>query len=76
MKMHLEKESRHMSMVMCTSIGTMSKVSLEFVVPGTCSQTLIFSSLFLFLQQEYPTPPNTQRFIQKHCRTSGAKCMS
>jgi len=31
MKMQLEKESRHMSMVMCTSIGTVTKVSHKFV---------------------------------------------
>ena len=30
-KMQLEKESRLMSMVMCTSIGTVTKVSVKFV---------------------------------------------
>jgi len=31
MKMQLEKESRHMSMVMFTSIGTVTKVFIKFV---------------------------------------------
>ena len=31
MKMQLEKESRHMSRVMCTSIGTVTKLSNKFV---------------------------------------------
>jgi len=31
MKMQLEKESRHMSMVKCTSIGIVTKVSIKFV---------------------------------------------
>jgi len=31
MKVQLEKEFRHMSMVVCTSIGTVTKVSIKFV---------------------------------------------
>jgi len=31
MKIHLEKESRHMSRVMRTSIGTMTEVSIRLV---------------------------------------------
>jgi len=30
MRIQLEKESRYMSMVMCTSIGTVTKVSIAF----------------------------------------------
>jgi len=31
MKMQLENESRHMSMVMCTSIGNVTEVFIKFV---------------------------------------------
>ena len=31
MKMHMEKENRHMSRAMSTSIGTVTKVSIKFV---------------------------------------------
>jgi len=44
MKMRLEKESSHMSMVKCTSVGTVTKVFIKFVEREEANKKLIMNT--------------------------------
>jgi len=44
MKMRLEKESSHVSMVKCTSVGTVTKVSIRFVEREEVNKKLVMNT--------------------------------